>query len=290
MSHVTPTPFLSIPCNAIAVMASDDWGTVWGQNGGGGGGDMGTSPRRGEERRGSNGGDYGDQRRQPRSKVNNADSIWGGGAGASGWNTWGGGGGRRRNYGGRPGVPDRDPRFRGRDGGGDRGWSRERDGGGGRGGWGDSNGYGGGGYRDDRRGGVGGYGRGGYGGEWPRRDRSGDGRRGFDEGPRRDRYGGGWDEGPSSHRRGGGGFGFIDDGPPPPLERYVPREDLSEEALFRDGCRTGINFQHYKEVDCKCTGENVPPPIQEFEESGLRKLLLDNLKKAKYTTPTPVQK
>lgn len=38
------------------------------------------------------------------------------------------------------------------------------------------------------------------------------------------------------------------------------------------------------------TGENVPDAIDNFEHSGLRKLLLDNILKSHYSKPTPVQK
>ena len=40
----------------------------------------------------------------------------------------------------------------------------------------------------------------------------------------------------------------------------------------------------------KVTGENVPKPIASFESAGLRNLLQDNVKKAGYLKPTPVQK
>lgn len=38
------------------------------------------------------------------------------------------------------------------------------------------------------------------------------------------------------------------------------------------------------------SGENVPDQISSFQQCGLRTILLDNIKKSHYTTPTPVQK
>ena len=38
------------------------------------------------------------------------------------------------------------------------------------------------------------------------------------------------------------------------------------------------------------SGENAPPPITSFETSGLRSLLLENIRKSGYTKPTPIQR
>lgn len=40
----------------------------------------------------------------------------------------------------------------------------------------------------------------------------------------------------------------------------------------------------------KVTGENRPNPITSFDDSGLESFLIDNVKRAKYTKPTPIQK
>lgn len=37
-------------------------------------------------------------------------------------------------------------------------------------------------------------------------------------------------------------------------------------------------------------GENIPPPIKNFNESNLRPLVLDNVQKSGYSVPTPIQK
>lgn len=52
----------------------------------------------------------------------------------------------------------------------------------------------------------------------------------------------------------------------------------------------GINFDKYDEIEVRVSGENAPRPITTFEDSGLRTILLENIKKSGYTKPTPVQK
>lgn len=82
-----------------------------------------------------------------------------------------------------------------------------------------------------------------------------------------------------------------DDDKPKPRENYIPPEPSSDEAVvFGSGITSGINFDKYFNIRVKVTGENVPPPIDNFEHSGLRKLLLDNILKSHYDKPTPVQK
>ncbi|KAL7636833.1 UNVERIFIED_CONTAM: hypothetical protein RMT77_012591 [Armadillidium vulgare] len=74
---------------------------------------------------------------------------------------------------------------------------------------------------------------------------------------------------------------------------YVPTE-LSEEELFDQGVSVGINFSAYQSAAVKVSSTddtpNIHKKIESFSEANLRKLLLDNIAKAKYTTPTPVQK
>lgn len=38
------------------------------------------------------------------------------------------------------------------------------------------------------------------------------------------------------------------------------------------------------------TGENCPPPLTSFEESGLSQFILNNVRKSGYNRPTPIQK
>ncbi|KAF0314552.1 putative ATP-dependent RNA helicase vasa-like [Amphibalanus amphitrite] len=74
-----------------------------------------------------------------------------------------------------------------------------------------------------------------------------------------------------------------------PREIYVPTES-GEDALYKDGISSGINFSKYQHIPCRVTGNNICEPISSFEQSGLRPILLENIKRSGYTTPTPVQK
>ena len=72
-------------------------------------------------------------------------------------------------------------------------------------------------------------------------------------------------------------------------ENYIPKDNDDAEELYKSGVKSGINFSKYKNIPVKVTGQNVPKGITSFASSGLRALLLDNIKKSGYTVPTPVQ-
>ena len=65
-------------------------------------------------------------------------------------------------------------------------------------------------------------------------------------------------------------------------------EDL--ETLWKESSSTGINFSKYEKIAVNVEGENQTKPIQTFDEAGFAPLLMRNIKRAKYETPTPVQK
>ena len=69
---------------------------------------------------------------------------------------------------------------------------------------------------------------------------------------------------------------------------YDPEESL-EENLFSHGVSSGINFSNYKNIDVKVTGDAVPEKIPAFAEAVLSPVLLGNISRSKYSTPTPVQ-
>ncbi|XP_018341944.1 PREDICTED: ATP-dependent RNA helicase vasa isoform X2 [Trachymyrmex septentrionalis] len=74
-------------------------------------------------------------------------------------------------------------------------------------------------------------------------------------------------------------------------EIYIPPEQPDDEnSLFGNDVTMGINFNKYDDIEVKVSGENAPHPIQSFDQSGLRTILLENIKKSGYTKPTPVQK
>jgi len=75
-----------------------------------------------------------------------------------------------------------------------------------------------------------------------------------------------------------------------PREAYIPPEPVDDDSMFAGGISTGMNFDKYDIMQVNVTGENVPISIKQFEDSGLRQLLLDNIHKSGYVRPTPVQK
>ncbi len=141
-------------------------------------------------------------------------------------------------------------------GGGSRGY-----GGGGSGGYGGGydRGYGGGGY------GGGGYGGGGYGGGG---------------------YGGGYG-GRGGYRGNRGGWGGAVEEKDP----FAEDEAIKEEAdsVF-GGENTGINFDAYEDIPVEATGRDVPEPIKSFEDFDMAPGLMANVRRCKYTKPTPVQR
>lgn len=52
---------------------------------------------------------------------------------------------------------------------------------------------------------------------------------------------------------------------------------------------TGINFEKYADIPVEAKGLNVPDPITEFD-SPIDSHLIENIRLARYSTPTPVQK
>ncbi|CAK9830591.1 ATP-dependent RNA helicase vasa [Anthophora retusa] len=91
---------------------------------------------------------------------------------------------------------------------------------------------------------------------------------------------------------GGQGGGNDDEEPmQKPRELYIPPDLPSDEkSLFENGVEKGINFDKYDNIEVNVSGENVPQPIENFEATGLRNIVLENIKKSGYTKPTPVQK
>ena len=85
----------------------------------------------------------------------------------------------------------------------------------------------------------------------------------------------------------GGAGGMAEEGRP--REMYAPKEREVED-LWGNQVRTGINFSKYDSIPVKVLGENKPSPIANFQSSGLATVLLENIRRAEYTVPTPVQK
>ena len=70
----------------------------------------------------------------------------------------------------------------------------------------------------------------------------------------------------------------------------LPAPDAPVEELFKLGISTGINFDSYLDIEVKQTGKNEVAEIKTFEEANLRPLLMENIQKSGYKTPTPIQK
>ncbi|GMM39697.1 hypothetical protein FOG51_00127 [Hanseniaspora uvarum] len=75
----------------------------------------------------------------------------------------------------------------------------------------------------------------------------------------------------------------------------APRNEAQEVKLFgvKDDPNfqtTGINFDHYDAIESEATGEDVPDQITEFTTPPINELLMENIKLARFTKPTPVQK
>lgn len=73
------------------------------------------------------------------------------------------------------------------------------------------------------------------------------------------------------------------------VEIYVPVE-ISEEQLFAQGIKVGINFDNFDQSLVTVTGDNCPPPAGSFEEMELRQFLINAVSKCGFTRPTPIQK
>lgn len=73
---------------------------------------------------------------------------------------------------------------------------------------------------------------------------------------------------------------------------YIPVEpDENDESIYETGINSGINFEKFNAIDVKVTGRNIPDKIETFEACNyIPKILMDNIKKCKFTKPTPIQK
>ncbi|PZC77916.1 ATP-dependent RNA helicase vasa [Helicoverpa armigera] len=152
--------------------------------------------------------------------------------------------------------------------------------------------------RGGRGGGRGRGGRGGRGGGPGREHRDYENGDGED---RRDRGERGRGRGRGGRGGGRGGGSPNGDGPSPEIGEdgepkkapvtYVPPEPTEDEQeIFSSTISSGINFDKFDCIAVKVSGENPPRAIDSFETANLRKYVLDNILKAGYRKPTPIQK
>ena len=109
---------------------------------------------------------------------------------------------------------------------------------------------------------------GGYGGGWG----GGGGRGGGGFGGGRGRGGGGgggWSGGRGDGPLGGfsGSTGGREENP---FAGGAKKDSDAADAVFEGHQNTGINFDAYEDIPVETSGQDVPPPISTFEESGLQ--------------------
>jgi ATP-dependent RNA helicase DDX3X len=63
-----------------------------------------------------------------------------------------------------------------------------------------------------------------------------------------------------------------------------------EEKDFLERVEQGINFDQYDQVPVETSGNDIPSPLESFDDLQLPEILTTNVKLAGYTRPTPVQK
>lgn len=68
---------------------------------------------------------------------------------------------------------------------------------------------------------------------------------------------------------------------------YIPPDFDDDDNLTIEA---GSNFSKYDKIEVTVSGMDVPKNITSFQDSGLREILLNNLRKCNYHTPTPIQK
>jgi ATP-dependent RNA helicase DDX3X len=69
-----------------------------------------------------------------------------------------------------------------------------------------------------------------------------------------------------------------------------PPNKKLEDELFENITNTGINFEKYDAVQVETLGEQVPPPLNSFNDYDLGPVLTNNITLSTFTIPTPVQK
>lgn len=68
------------------------------------------------------------------------------------------------------------------------------------------------------------------------------------------------------------------------------RKESSEEELFKTAMKSGLDFDKYDDIPIDLRGKDAPKPIEKFSEFNFAKPLMDNITRAGYEKPTPVQK
>lgn len=71
---------------------------------------------------------------------------------------------------------------------------------------------------------------------------------------------------------------------------YIPPQiDENDESIYETGLNSGINFEKFNDIEVKVSGQNIPKQIFGFDDC-ISQALIENIKKCKFTKPTPIQK
>jgi hypothetical protein len=73
-----------------------------------------------------------------------------------------------------------------------------------------------------------------------------------------------------------------------PFERDAAQKAESDAVFGAEN--TGINFDAYEDIPVETSGHDVPAHVETFEELDLGDALTSNIRRCKFTKPTPVQK
>lgn len=74
-------------------------------------------------------------------------------------------------------------------------------------------------------------------------------------------------------------------------ELYIPEEPTENEAeIFNTGITSSADFFNKQDQVEVSISDGAPKPMTNFQSSGLREYLLENVTKSGYTRPTPIQK
>ncbi|KAF7722867.1 hypothetical protein EC973_002628 [Apophysomyces ossiformis] len=72
----------------------------------------------------------------------------------------------------------------------------------------------------------------------------------------------------------------------------APRDEALEKELFSEETHvhSGINFSKYEEIKVRVKGSNPPRGFEKFDDADLHPVMKENVRLARYTIPTPVQR
>ncbi|KAG0177624.1 hypothetical protein DFQ29_004633 [Apophysomyces sp. BC1021] len=72
----------------------------------------------------------------------------------------------------------------------------------------------------------------------------------------------------------------------------APRDEALESELFSEDTHvhSGINFSKYADIKVRVKGDNPPQGFEKFDDADLHPVMKENVRLARYSVPTPVQR